>query len=227
MAAEPNRATEILTGQPSLRSGFASMARPSPRAFVLSPAFAGGMRARFLLNPRAAFPLARQFHAAGLPLAETFAFMSGLYFRGKIGYARHFARAPSLIRVITANAGLWPPDRLVRPDDVSAFARTEIEAGDREFFEPLQRDLIALSEQLGHHGSVVLLGSIATPKYREVLTATFGERALFPADFVGRGDMSRGALLLRAVRENRELPYAPLLKTALTGRRASRAAHTP
>jgi hypothetical protein len=73
----------------------------------------------------------------------------------------------------------------------------------------------------------VLLGSVATPKYRETLTAAFGDRAFFPADFVGRGDMSRGALLLRAVRENRELPYAPLLKTALTGVRARRAVHTP
>lgn len=203
------------------------MHRPSSRAFLLSPAFAGGMRARFLLNPRAPFPLARRFHATGLPLAEAFAFMSGLYFCGKIGYARRFARVPGLIWVITANAGLWSPERIVHPDDIATFGRTEIEATDREFVEPLQRDLTALREQLGPRGSVVLLGSIATPKYREALTTAFGYRALFPADFVGRGDMSRGALMLRAVRENQELPYAPLLKTALTGRRASRAAQTP
>lgn len=203
------------------------MPRLSPRAFVLSPAFAGGLRARFLLNPRAPFPLARQFHTVGLPLTEAFAFMSGLYFRGKIGYARHFARSPDLIWVITANAGLWTPERVVHPNDVAAFGRTEIEAGDREFAEPLHRDLTALRGQLGPRGSVVLLGSVATPKYREALTAVFGDRALFPADFVGRGDMSRGALLLRAVRENRELPYAPLLKAVLTGHRANRVAHTP
>lgn len=202
------------------------MPRLPSRAFLLSPAFAGGTRARFLLNPRAPFPLARQFHSAGLPLAEAFAFMSGLYFRGKIGYARHFACSPSLVWVITANAGLWSPERIVHPHDVAAFGRTEIEAGDREFVEPLARDLITLRNQLGPRGSVVLLGSIATPKYRQTLTAAFANRALFPTDFVGRGDMSRGALLLRAVRENRELPYAPLLETVLTGRRASRAALT-
>lgn len=202
------------------------MPRRSSRAFLLSPAFAGGMRARFLLNPHAPFPLARQLHTAGLPLAEAFAFMSGLYFRGKIAYARHFARLPNLIWIITANAGLWSPERLVHPDDVAAFGRTEIAAGDREFVEPLERDLTALRDRLGPRGSVVLLGSIATPKYRQALTAAFGNRALFPTDFVGRGDMSRGALLLRAVRENQELPYAPLLETILTGRRATRAAQT-
>ena len=185
------------------------------------------MRARFLLNPHAPFPLARQFHAGGLSLAEAFAFMSGLYFRGKISYARHFARSPDLIWIITANAGLCSPERIVHPDDVAAFGRTEIDAGDRKFVEPLDRDLIALRDRLGARGSVVLLGSIATPKYRQALTAAFGTRALFPQDFVGRGDMSRGALLLRAVREDRELPYSSLVATVLTGRRARRAALTP
>ncbi len=184
------------------------------------------MRARFLLNPKAPFPLARQFHAEGLPLAEAFAFMSGLYFRGKITYARHFERDPGLVRVITANGGLWAPERLVWPGEVAAFGRTEIEAGDREFLEPLERDLAVLAKRLGRKGSVVLLGSIATPKYREALTAVFGPRALFPSDFVGRGDMSRGALLLRAVREDRELPYAPLAGATLTGQRARPAAVT-
>jgi hypothetical protein len=202
------------------------MPRLPSRAFLLSPAFAGGMRARFLLNPRAPFPLARQFHSAGLTLGEAFAFMSGLYFRGKIGYARHFAGSADLIWIITANAGLWSPERIVHPDNVAAFARTEIEAGDQEFVEPLNRDLATLRDRLGPRGTIVLLGSIATPKYRQTLTAAFGKRALFPTDFVGRGDMSRGALLLRAVRENRELSYSPLLETVLTGRRASRAALT-
>jgi hypothetical protein len=184
------------------------------------------MRAQFLLNPKAPFALARQFHAGGLPLADAFAFMSGLYFRGKIAYARHFAADRGLVWIITANAGLWAPERLVHPDNVAAFGRTAIEAGDRDFLAPLERDLALLAKRLGRTGSVVLLGSIATPKYRDALTAVFGERALFPADFVGRGDMSRGALLLRAVRENQELPYAPIAGATLTGRRARPAAQT-
>lgn len=70
----------------------------------------------------------------------------------------------------------------------------------------------------------MLLGSIATAKYRDVLIECFGERLVFPADFVGRGDMSRGALLLRAAREGRELPYAKVEGAVLKGRRAPRIA---
>jgi hypothetical protein len=44
----------------------------------------------------------------------------------------------------------------------------------------------------------------------DVLLDVVGERLLFPTDFVGRGDMSRGALLLRAAREGRELAYEPV-----------------
>ena len=52
---------------------------------------------------------------------------------------------------------------------------------------------------------VVLLGSIASPKYVDVLQDIFGARLLFPADFVGRGDMSRGGLMLRSVSAAEEL----------------------
>ncbi len=51
----------------------------------------------------------------------------------------------------------------------------------------------------------MLLGSVATGKYVDPLTEALGDRLRFPGDFVGRGDMSRGGLLLRCVREGREL----------------------
>jgi hypothetical protein len=41
----------------------------------------------------------------------------------------------------------------------------------------------------------------------DVLLDVVGERLLFPTEFVGRGDMSRGALLLRSAGEGRELAY--------------------
>ena len=44
----------------------------------------------------------------------------------------------------------------------------------------------------------------------EALLSVFGERLTFPLDFVGRGDMSRGGLLLRCVRAERELTYVPV-----------------
>jgi hypothetical protein len=54
---------------------------------------------------------------------------------------------------------------------------------------------------------VVLLGSIATGKYVDVLLENFQQRLRFPADFVGRGDMSRGGLLLRCAVDKTELTY--------------------
>ncbi len=61
---------------------------------------------------------------------------------------------------------------------------------------------------------VVLLGSVATGKYVDVLLEALGDRLVFPIEFLGRGDMSRGAMLLRAVREERELEYAPVTSIA-------------
>jgi len=194
-----------------------------PRVYLLSPANMAGLRAKLLLNPRAPFPLARQFHTEGVPLAEAFSFTSGLYFRGKINYARHFAHATrrDIIRVITSNAGLLDPDTIVRPKDILAFGRTEIDPLDPKYHEPLRRDAKRLAERTGR-GPVVFLGSIATPKYRHVLLDVFGDRLMFPVEFVGRGDMSRGGLLLQAVREDRELAYQKVADAVYTGPRAIR-----
>jgi hypothetical protein len=56
----------------------------------------------------------------------------------------------------------------------------------------------------------VLLGSVATPKYVEPLLAIFGDKLVFPSEFAGRGDMSRGGLMLRCVRERVELTYVSI-----------------
>jgi hypothetical protein len=69
---------------------------------------------------------------------------------------------------------------------------------------------------------VVLLGSVASDKYISVLLSIFGERLLFPEAFVGRGDMSRGGLLLRCVRAGLELDYVPILGARLHGERPPR-----
>src|SRR4051812_32540072 len=62
------------------------------KLFILSPAHCGGKRASFLFNDRANFELARKLRTpAGATLGETFSFLSGLYFRGKLAYARRFA----------------------------------------------------------------------------------------------------------------------------------------
>jgi hypothetical protein len=196
------------------------------KIFLLSPAKVSGARAGLLLKPQANFALARQFQREGLPLGVVFAFASGLYFRGKITYARQFAREAEgeLVRVITTNAGLADPSRRLTPKDLRAFGEVDIDADDPRYHEPLRRDAKALARKLGKEGQAVLLGSIATAKYRDVLLECFGERLVFPSDFVGRGDMSRGGLLLRAARNNVELPYISVAGAIFKGKRAKRIA---
>jgi hypothetical protein len=65
----------------------------------------------------------------------------------------------------------------------------------------------------------VLLGSVASDKYVQILHEAFGDRLVFPQAFVGRGDMSRGGLLLRAVDAGEELDYVPVMTSVRRGSR--------
>lgn len=194
----------------------------APRVFLLSPARCDGRRAAALLNPAAEFPLAVQLRQReGAPLGEVFAFLSGLYFRGKLTYARAFAGADCAapIRIITTSRGLLEPGYRVRPDDLREFAAVDLSAGWAAFQEPLVRDAKRLQRQLRGDALVVLLGSIASDKYVRPLTSVFGDRLVFPTDFVGRGDMSRGGLMLRAAQSREELGYAPVATAVRHGKR--------
>lgn len=176
------------------------------RVYLLSPASTSGRRAEILLSPRADFELARRLRSpGGAPLGEVMVFLSGLYFRGKLAYARRFAPDPDAVRVITAGAGLLAPETAVTPAHLRAFARCGIDAANPRYLAPLLADARALGAC-----EAVLLGSIATPKYVDVLHDAFGVMLRFPTDFVGRGDMSRGGLLLRAARAGEELVYRPI-----------------
>ena len=198
------------------------------RVFLLSPAHCGGERAQLVLRDRAQFDLARRLRTReGAPLGDVFSFMSGLYFRGKLAYARCFARSAtglSAVMVITPCQGLQSPDVRVGRAVLRRYARVDIDPGDARYRRPLLRDAAALADRLkdASDWEVVLLGSVASGKYVEPLTEVFGERLVFPTDFVGRGDMSRGGLLLRCVAEGRELFYAPLLNATRHGTRPAR-----
>jgi hypothetical protein len=204
--------------------------RPSaqpPRVFLLSPANSGGERMALVLSPRARFALAHAVQAGGAPIGEVFRFASGLYFRGKLAYALAFARPPDGVPgalVIAPGAGLVPVDAPVTAADLRAFAAVPVDAREPRFRLPLERDARALATAIGAAGEVVLLGSVASPKYVEPLVASLGARLLFPPDFVGRGDMSRGGLLLRAVRAGAELAYGPVAGAVLHGPRPPRLA---
>jgi hypothetical protein len=195
------------------------------RVFLLSPARAAGERMGLLLNPLAGFALAQDFQRQGAKLGELFEFASGLYFRGKLAYARSFARPPRGVAgglVILPGRGLVDAESLITVEELQAIAQVPVDARDPRYREPLECDARELSRKLGKSGAAVLLGSIATGKYADVLTRNLGERLLFPPDFVGRGDMSRGGLLLRCVRAGMELPYAPLLGAVRHGPRPPR-----
>jgi hypothetical protein len=190
-----------------------------PRVFLLSPAHCGGERAGLLFSERASFDLARRLRAAdGAPLGEVFSFLSGLYFRGKLAYAERFG----LPLVITPDAGLRPPDQRVTLASLRASARVDIHAANPRYRRPLLASARVVAETIGPAAPVTLLGSIASDKYVEVLLEVFGERLTFPAAFVGRGDMSRGGLLLRCVREGVELDYVPVAGAIRHGPRPPR-----
>jgi hypothetical protein len=191
--------------------------------FLLSPARTDGRRAQLVFNPHAQFPLAvRLREPEGAEIGEAFSFLSGLYFRGKLTYARAFARqnksGPGIL-VITPDRGLVPPETRVRVDDLERFSTIDIGAGDERYLGPLTRDVASLAARLGRQQHVVLLGSIATGKYVDTLIESLGPKLLFPSDFVGRGDMSRGGLLLRCAREGRELDYIPVAGALRRGKR--------
>ena len=186
----------------------------SSRIFLLSPAFCGGQRARLLARPAAGFDLAVRLRTPpGAPLGQVFAFLSGLYFRGKLAYAAAFARPPAGaagVLVITPCEGLRPPEEPIDLRRLRGFARVSVASSERRYREPLLRDAAALAGMLDAEAEVVLLGSVATDKYVELLGAALGNRLRFPAEFVGRGDMSRGGLMLRCAAEGRELSYVPV-----------------
>jgi hypothetical protein len=170
-------------------------------------------------SPTATFELAAQLRSSsGAPLGEVFSFVSGLYFRGKLAYARRFSRPPdpddpivaSGILVITPSAGLRSVDTPLTLDAFNAFARVPIALDNASYREPLVRGARALDRAAGPDCEIVLLGSVASGKYVEVLLPIFGDRLLFPPDFIGRGDMSRGGLMLRCADAGLELPYVPL-----------------
>ena len=199
------------------------------RIFLLSPASCGGKRAALLFNERAEFDVARRVRTeAGAPLGEVFSFLSGLYFRGKLVYARAFENPPprkaSGIHVITPTDGLASPGGMISLADLERFATVPIEADESRYRVPLEADATRLAAKIGAACEVVLLGSVASGKYVDVLLPIFGRRLVFPKAFVGHGDMARGGFLLKAAEKGEELTYIPVLDPSRLGKNASKKA---
>jgi hypothetical protein len=179
---------------------------------LLSPAKLNGKRGKMLMNPTAAFPLAQELRTGtGAKLADVFSFVSGLYFRGKVTYARQFGRTangqPSAY-VLTAGGGLCLLEERVNVARLDGWASVAIHEDNPHFTAPLLRTASGVLASHGDDARFVLLGSVATNKYVAPLLDVFGERLLFPTEFAGLGDMARGSRLLRAARDGRELAYS-------------------
>jgi len=184
----------------------------SAKIFLLSPANTSGLRAKQLTSPRSNFDAARLYRSSeGVPISIAFAFMSALYFRGKITYALHFADpTPDGVFIIAPGFGLVPYDWRITEERMTVMSKTDVDVRVRKYRKPLERDAAALANALGADAEIVLLGSVASGKYVDILLPLLGHRLRFPAAFAGMGDMARGGLLLRAVRANRELEYTTL-----------------
>src|SRR5579864_4073723 len=200
------------------------------RIFLLSPANVSGIRAGFVMREDANFELAVRLRQRGVPLGELFSFISGLYFRGKLAYARAFCDVPHSIHgalVITSSGGLVSPDETITLERLQEISSGSLDLRDRRYRKLLERDAESLAGICGKNCQVVLLGSIATPKYVEPLLTIFGEQLMFPAEFVGRGDMSRGGLMLRRVQSGEPLTYVPLLGATRHGPKPPKLAPLP
>jgi hypothetical protein len=200
------------------------------RIFLLSPANASGLRAKMLFSPNAGSELAQRLQQSGVPLGEVYSFISGLYFRGKLAYAEQFQNpSPGAagVYIITAAAGLLPPETMVTLPELQRISAEAVDAENPKYRMPLDRDASRLCTLLESGTQVILLGSIVTPKYVVPLLEIFGERLLFPKDFVGRGDMSRGGLLLRCCSQNSPLEYVPVRGAIQNGPRPPKLAPPP
>jgi hypothetical protein len=175
-----------------------------------------------LLRPEADFALAGRLRERKATLGEAYAFISGLYFRGKLAYAEAFAAPPAGLPpalIIVPGLGLVSPGTMIDVEQLGRIGEISIEHKNRAYRDPLLRDARLLDQNAGPACRYLLLGSIATEKYSEPLLEVFGDRLLFPVEFVGRGDMSRGGLMLRRASSGDELSYVSLRGAIRRGRR--------
>jgi hypothetical protein len=202
-----------------------SFSNPSPerevvplrtRIFLLSPANASGIKGQRLLHATGESDLALRLRDAGAPLGEVYRFISSLYFRGKLDYAEKFQNPPrgvAGVHIITG-AGLMLPGTVITLSDLRRISATSIDAKNSHYRLPLDLDLLRLRQVVGNETDVILLGSIATSKYITPIREVFGDRLLFPRDFLGLGDMSRGSILLQCCAQGSELAYVPVERIA-------------
>ena len=94
--------------------------------------------------------------------------------------------------MIVPGHGLRPPETVFSPEQLRATAHIDVDEDNPVHHDALLAAAASLDRATGHQCSFVLLGSVASAKYTTALLKVLDHRLLFPAEFVGRGDMSRG-----------------------------------
>ena len=179
------------------------------RIFLLSPAHCGGRRAQMLVNETARFELATRLRESGATIGEIFAFLSGLYFRGKLAYSVAFARPPAGwpgALVITTNRGLVPPETAMTLTELRDLGTVSIEAA-----EPRYAGRSAATQHASPRSPTVRWCFLAASPVENMwipssrcLVIVFVFR---PSSSVGH--MSRGGLMLRCAASGQELDLCP------------------
>jgi hypothetical protein len=183
-----------------------------------------------LVREGAAFDLAVRLRQGTANIGEVYSFISGLYFRGKMAYVEAFPAAPPGIPpalVIVPGAGLVPPETPIDIEQLRSIADVPVHEDNPAYRDALLNAAKLLDQYAGDGCSYVLLGSVASEKYTAPLLKVFGERLLFPSEFVGRGDMSRGGLMLRCARSGAELSYVAVQGAIRHGERPPRLERWP
>ena len=127
-----------------------------------------------------------------------------------------------------ADRGAGPAQTVVTRSGLRRFAAVDIGAGEPRFRRPVPPGR-ATARRVDPEATrrSCCWGRSRAAKYYEVVADVFGERLLFPPDFVGRGDMSRGGLLLRAARSGEEASLSPDPRRGAQGRPAREAPADP
>src|SRR6185295_19526592 len=133
-----------------------------------SPARCSGERANLVYIQRAKFPLALRLRAGEATLGETFSFLSGLYFRGKLAYAQRFAERSDRVWIMTTNQGLLPPHTPLNLRQLRQMGKVPISLDEPRYTRPLRRCAKKLAEEMTD-AEIILLGSIASGKYVDLL----------------------------------------------------------
>jgi len=109
-----------------------------------------------VLRQNSAMPLAVALQEHRLTLGAAFAFMSGLYFRGKLAYAEAFDPGLARTFVITPTRGLQSPRLVVNAELLEEFAEVDIDAEEERYRAALELDAAELAARLPDESRVVL-----------------------------------------------------------------------